>query len=88
MTDSCASVSIGGSHVYLESLTNCLCILLSSLSQTFQAPGCQLKLQPEIDISVYVYFPLNRTPCHQVLVHGKKKRGKNDGSIFFFQVID
>ncbi|CAF0727294.1 unnamed protein product [Rotaria sordida] len=70
MTDSCASVSIDGGHIYLESLTNCLCILLCSLAQTFTLPGCDLKFQPEIDISVYVYFPLHRTPSHQVLIHG------------------
>ncbi|CAF0736616.1 unnamed protein product [Adineta ricciae] len=70
MTDSCASVSIDGGHVYLESLTNCLCVLLYSLAQTFTLPGCELKFQPEIDISVYVYFPLHRTPNHQVLIHG------------------
>ncbi|CAF3436351.1 unnamed protein product [Rotaria sp. Silwood1] len=70
MTDSCASVSIDGGHIYLESLTNCLCILLFSLAQTFTLPGCDLKFQPEIDISVYVYFPLHRTPSHQVLIHG------------------
>ncbi|CAM4873794.1 unnamed protein product [Rotaria socialis] len=70
MTDSCASVSIDGGHIYLESLTNCLCILLYSLAQTFTLPGCELKFQPEIDISVYVYFPLHRTPSHQVLIHG------------------
>ncbi|CAF3840940.1 unnamed protein product [Rotaria magnacalcarata] len=70
MTDSCASVSIDGGHIYLESLTNCLCILLYSLAQTFTLPGCELKFQPEIDVSVYVYFPLHRTPNHQVLIHG------------------
>ncbi|CAF4332631.1 unnamed protein product [Rotaria sp. Silwood2] len=70
MTDSCASVSIDGDHIYLESLTNCLCTLLYSLAQTFSLPGCDLKFQPEIDISVYVYFPLHRTPSHQVLIHG------------------
>jgi hypothetical protein len=53
MTDSCASVSVDGGHIYLESLTNCLCILLYSLSQTLILPGCELKFQPEIDISVY-----------------------------------
>ena len=73
MTDSCASVSIDGGHIYLESLTNCLCILLYSLAQTFTLPGCEIKFQPEIDISVYVYFPLHRTPSHQVLIHGKQK---------------
>ncbi|CAF3845624.1 unnamed protein product, partial [Adineta steineri] len=70
MTDSCASVSNDGGHIYLESLTNCLCILLFSLAKTFTFPGCELKFQPEIDISVYVYFPLHRTPSHQVLIHG------------------
>ncbi len=73
MTDSCASVSVDGGHIYLESLTNCLCILLCSLAQTLILPGCELKFQPEIDISVYVYFPLHRTPSHQVLIHGKNK---------------
>ena len=72
MTDSCASVSMDGGHIYLESLTNCLCILLCSLAQTFTLPGCQWRFQPEIDISVYVYFPLHRTPSHQVLIHGKR----------------
>ncbi len=79
MTDSCASVSVDGGHIYLESLTNCLCILLCSLAQTLILPGCELKFQPEIDISVYVYFPLHRTPSHQVLIHGKK--------IFFYFVF-
>jgi hypothetical protein len=73
MTDSCASVTVDGGHIYLESLTNCLCILLHSLAQTLELPGCKLKFQPEIDISVYVYFPLQRTPSHQVLIHGKQK---------------
>lgn len=73
MTDSCASVSVDGGHIYFESLTNCLCILLYSLAQTLILPGCELKFQPEIDISVYVYFPLHRTPSHQVLIHGKYK---------------
>ena len=72
MTDSCATVSIDGGHIYMESLTNCLCILLYSLAQTFTLPGCELRFLPEIDISVYVYFPLHRTPSHQVLIHGKR----------------
>ena len=72
MTDSCASVSIDGGHIYLESLTNCLCVLLYSLAQTLVLPGCELRFQPEIDISVYVYFPLHRTPSHQVLIHGSR----------------
>ncbi|UJR27028.1 hypothetical protein I4U23_008332 [Adineta vaga] len=70
MTDSCASVSMDGGHIYLESLTNCLCVLLYSLAQTFTLPGCEVQFQPEIDISVYVYFPLHRAPNHQVLIHG------------------
>ena len=77
MTDSCASVSIDGGHVYLESLTNCLCLLLCSLAQKFCVPGCELKFEPEIDISVYVYFPLHRNPSHQVLVHGMKNEHIN-----------
>jgi hypothetical protein len=70
MTDSCTSISIDGGHIYLESLTNCLCVLLCSLAQPLQLPGCELKLQPEIDISVYVYLPFHRPPNHQILVHG------------------
>ena len=72
MTDSCASVSIDGGHIYAEALANCLCILLCSLAQTFTLPGCEVKFEPEIDVSVYVYFPLHRTPSHQVLIHGNQ----------------
>jgi hypothetical protein len=86
MTDSCASVSVDGGHIYLESLTNCLCILLYSLAQTLILPGCEIKFLPEIDISVYVYFPLHRTPSHQVLIHGKTNL-QNHFSFTFFLFI-
>lgn len=88
MTDSCASVSIDGGHIYLESLTNCLCTILCSLAQPFSLPGCELKFQPEIDISVYVYFPLHRTPSHQVLIHGKKNKSylENNLSDYYLSI--
>jgi len=89
MTDSCASVSIDGGHIYLESLTNCLCILLYSLAQTFTLPGCEIRFQPEIDISVYVYFPLHRTPSHQVLIHGKYKQSTTrEFALFYFILLN
>ncbi|CAF0851869.1 unnamed protein product [Didymodactylos carnosus] len=80
MTDSCASVSVDGCHVYLEALTNCLCILLCSLAQTFALSGCDLKFNPEIYVSVYVYFPLNCARQHQILIHGYKLSWINESS--------